>query len=65
VARADAKRAKVKTAALEDYEKLQQNSGDKVIPFPQDLDAEAARLQATQKSDPSDGAQNQLPLALA
>jgi len=50
VARAYAKRAKVKTPSLEDYEEVQKNAGDKVIHLPQDIDIEGQRLQATQSS---------------
>jgi integrase len=46
VARAYAKRAKVKTPSLEEYEEIQRNAGDKVIPLPQDIDIEGQRLQA-------------------
>ena len=46
VARAYAKRAKVKTPSLEEYEEIQRNAGDKVIPLPQDVDIEGQRLQA-------------------
>lgn len=65
VARAYAKRARVRTPSLEDYEELQRNSGDKIIPIPQDVDAEAARLQAHQQTAATDALQIPLPLALA
>jgi hypothetical protein len=50
VARAYAKRAKVKTPPLEQYEEAQRNTGDKVIMLPQDIDGEGQRLQASQQS---------------
>ncbi len=46
VARAYAKKAKVKVPALEDYEKAYQNRHEKVVPFPQDVDLEMQRHQA-------------------
>jgi integrase len=45
VARAYAKHAKVITPPLEAYEMLQQNAGDKIVSFPQDVDVELQRLQ--------------------
>jgi hypothetical protein len=48
VARAYAKKAKVKTPSLEEYEELQRKAGDKVIPLPTDIDVEGQRLQAMQ-----------------
>ncbi len=50
VARAYAKRARVKTPSLEDYETAQRAAGDKVIPLPQqDIDVEGQRLQQQQQ----------------
>lgn len=50
VARAYAKKAKVKTPSLEDYEEVQRNAGDKIIPLSQDIDVEGQRLHAAQQS---------------
>ena len=47
VARAYAKRAKVKTPSLEEYEEAQRNASGKVIPLPQDIDVEGQRLGTT------------------
>jgi integrase len=48
VARAYAKRAKVKTPALEDYESTNAKAAANVIPFPQDVDIEGERIEAAQ-----------------
>lgn len=49
VARAYAKRAKVKTPSLEEYEAAQRDAAGKVIPLPQDVDIEGQRLGTIQK----------------
>ncbi len=46
VARAYAKKAKVKAPALEDYEKAHHNGTENVVQIPQDIDLEMQRLQA-------------------
>lgn len=45
VARAYAKHAKVITPPLEDYELLQRNAGNEVVPLTQDVDLESQRMQ--------------------
>lgn len=49
VARAYAKRAKVKTPSLEEYEAAQRDAAGKVIPLPQDVDIEGQRLGTSQR----------------
>ena len=62
VARAYARKAKVKTPPLEDYEEAQRNAGDKVIPFPQDVDVESRQLKATPQPEANGAAQIPSPL---
>jgi integrase len=54
VARAYAKKAKVKTPPLEDYEEAQRQADGKIVPFPRDVDVEGQRVtNSLQVSTPS------------
>lgn len=54
VARTYARKAKVKTPPLEDYEEAQRQSDGKIVPFPRDVDVEGQRVaNSLQVSNPS------------